>query len=86
MYRLRPFDPAFFGLYDLFHVLERPARVRFACGDAVHEVEAAEEEGGLAIRFDRTWYRTADDFFQRAEADGRLLTACTDSLRDFRLI
>lgn len=42
--------------------------------DQIHEVEAVEEEGAIVIRFDDEWFRTVDDFFQKAELDGELLT------------
>ena len=51
-----------------------------------HEVEAVEEEGAIVIRFDNEWFRTIDDFFQKAELDGELLTTRYEELYDFEVI
>lgn len=37
-----------------------------------HEVESAAEGGGVSVRFDDRWYRTADDFFLKAELEDEL--------------
>ena len=86
IYELRPFDPASMDLYDLFHVLAAPAKVRFRFEEELHEVEAVSEEGQLSIRFDDRWYRTIDDFFQKAELDGELITMRYDELYDFEVL
>ena len=57
IYKLIPFDPDFFDVFDLYYVLGSPAKVRFMYDDQVHEVESVPEEGGLAIRFDDKWFR-----------------------------
>lgn len=38
------------------------------------------------IRFDNEWFRTIDDFFQKAELDGELLTTRYEELYDFEVI
>ena len=86
VYRLRPFDPELFGLYDLYYVLLHPAKVRFTLYDVPHEAEALEEDGAVVIRFDSRWFRTIDDFFQKAEIDGKPATALYDDMLDFEII
>lgn len=86
IYKLREFDPDFMELYDLYFILEKPAKVRFVFDEKEHEVEAVKEEGGIAIRFDGSWYRDIDDFFKKAELDGELLTMRYEELYDFEVL
>ena len=86
VYRLRPFDEAGMGLYDLFEALKKPGLARFTFEGRVHEAEALEEDGAVIIRFDDKWYRTVDIFFQKAELDGELLTSRYEELHDFEVI
>lgn len=72
-------------LYDLYYLLASPVKVKFRFEDNDHEVEAVEEDGALAIRFDDKWFRTVDDFFQKAELDGELLTTRYEELYDFEV-
>jgi tetratricopeptide (TPR) repeat protein len=87
IYKLRPFDPEFIDLYDLYYLLTAPVKVRFTYEGETHEVEAALETEGepLAVRFDDKWFRTVDDFFQKAELDDELLTSCYEELFDFEV-
>lgn len=86
IYKLREFDPAFMNLYDLYHVLAAPAKVRFTYEGSAHEAESVKEDGQIAVRFDKKWYRTVDDFFKKAEIDGELLTTLYEELFDFEII
>lgn len=85
IYKLRPFDPENMDLYDLYYVLQSPARVRFMFEDEEHEVEAVEEDGSIVIRFDENWFRTIDDFFQKAELDKELITMRYLELYDYEV-
>ncbi len=80
VYRLRPFDKANMDLYDLYYLLKSPAKVSFSFEGTEHEIEAIKEDGEVVIRFDDAWFRTIDDFFQKAELDGELLTARYEEL------
>ena len=51
-----------------------------------HEVEAVQEGGDIAIRFDDHWYHNVDDFFGKAELEGELLTRLYEELFDFELM
>lgn len=90
IYKIRKFNSVDFGFYDLYYILQKPARVRFTHYKSIseleiHEVEAVEEGGDIAVRFDDHWYHTVDDFFQKADLKGTLLTALYEELYDFRL-
>ena len=84
--QLRPLDRETMGLYDLYDLLRSPVKIRFTYEDETHEVEAVPEGNGLAIRFDDRWFHTVDDFFQKAELDGELLTTIYDELYDWEVL
>lgn len=86
IYKLKAFDEEDMRLYDLYYALGTPVRVRFTFEQKRHEVEAVEEDGAVVIRFDDHWYRTVDDFFQKAELDGELLTSRYEELYGFEVV
>ena len=91
IYELRPFDPEDIRFYDLYYILRNPALVRFTyyneeAEPETHEVEAVQEGGDIAIRFDDHWYHNVDDFFGKAELEGELLTRLYEELFDFELM
>lgn len=86
IYKLREFDTEGMWLYDLYFLLNTPKKVRFKFEETPHEVEAVEEDGAIVIRFDDRWFRTIDDFFQKAELDGELLTTRYEELYDFEVL
>ncbi len=86
IYKLREFDKEDMWLYDLYYLLISPVKVKFSFEDDAHEVEAVEEDGAVVIRFDDKWFRTVDDFFQKAELDGELLTMRYEELYDFEVL
>ncbi len=86
IYKLRPFDKTSFGLYDLYYLLQTPVKIRFTFEEEPHEVEALSEHGQLAIRFDNQWFRSVDDFFQKAELEDEYLTSCYEELFDFEVL
>ena len=61
-----------------------PAKVSFRTGKQKYEVESLMEDGVCVIRFGDAWYRTTDDFFQKAKIKGRLLTSIYDDLYGFK--
>ena len=86
IYRLMELDLAFIGLYDLYEIRREPATVQFFYNGERHEVEAIPNGEGHAIRFDDSWYWTIDDFFQKAELHGRLLTSLYEEVCGFDII
>ena len=86
IYKLRAFDAEEMWLYDLYYLLKTPNQVLFKFEETTHEVEAVEEDGAIVIRFDDHWFRTIDDFFQKAELDGELLTTRYEELYDFEVL
>ena len=86
IYRLRAFPKDGFSLYDLYYLLEQPVKIRFTFEGKPHEVEAVHEDEQIVIRFDDKWFRTADDFFGKAELDGEYLTSRYEELFDFEVL
>ncbi len=86
IYKLREFDKEDMWLYDLYYLLASPVKVNFQFEEDTHEVEAVEEDGAIVIRFDDKWFRTVDDFFQKAELDGELLVMRYEELYDFEVL
>ena len=78
-------EPDDIGLYDLYELLKAPCLVRFFFEGEMHETEAAEEAGAVVIRFDDEWYRTADDYFARAQIGEELLTTLYEELYGFEV-
>ena len=79
-------DPEETGLFDLYELLKAPCLVRFFFEGELHETEASEEAGAVVIRFDDEWYRTADDYFAKAQIGGELLTTLYEELYGFDVI
>ena len=86
IYKLKAFDEEDMRLYDLYYALRTPVRVSFIFELERHEVEAVEEDGSVVIRFDDRWYRTVDDFFQKAELGEELLTSRYEELYGFEVV
>ena len=86
IYKLREFDPEDMDLYDLYYLLQKPVRVQFRFEDKILGVEMAEEDGEPGILFDNVWYRTVDDFFQKAVIEGELITMRYQELYDFEVM
>ena len=86
IYKLKAFDEEDMRLYDLYYALRTPVRASFVFELERHEVEAVEEDGSIVIRFDDRWYRTVDDFFQKAELGGELLTSRYEELYGFEVV
>ena len=85
-YSITEFDPDNIELYDLFHLLKTPAKVRFWYDDEQHIVGSAEGETEPEICFDGKWFRTCRDFFLKAEIDGIRITALCYDLYGFEVI
>ena len=60
--------------------------MRFTCEGKEYEVEAAEEEGCLCVRFGDSWYRDADEFFAKATIDGERIPTLYRKLCAFKVV
>lgn len=85
LYELTSFDKENFDFYDLYYLLKSPCKVSFEFDDKPYEVAALEEDGNTVIQFNGKWYRTRDDFFQKATLEDDKLTYLYDQLWDFEV-
>lgn len=88
LYKLTGIDMDNIDFYDLFELLKRPIKISFYSDDddKEHIVEAVEEDGEVVISFEGKWYRTIDDFFNKAEICGDRLVSIALGLYDFEVI
>ncbi|MGI6205006.1 MAG: tetratricopeptide repeat protein [Anaerovoracaceae bacterium] len=85
LYRLLDFDWYDINLYDLYYVLAAPSKLTIEYVDeqgnkTSAEVSSVYEDGGITVQFDGQWFRTADDFFAKAQLAGHRLTEIYDKV------
>ena len=85
LYKVKEFDANDFDLYDLYYVLEKPTLLTFENYEERYEVESVIEDGELVVRFKDKWFRTIDDFMQKAEIDGKSLCKIYFELENFKI-
>lgn len=85
LYELIDCDMSDLKLYDLYYVLRTPAKVTFMYKKKRYEVEAVEEDGIIAVRFGRKWYRSVKDFFADAAIGSSKLVTIPFELYDFEV-
>lgn len=81
--KLRPTN---IDLYDMYHYLEKPALVKFRYYDKTLKIQSSMEDGICVIKFDGCWFRDTDEFFEKAEYDGELLTTMYDEMSGWKVI
>lgn len=67
-------------------LLREPAKVSFQYRNAVYEVEAVREDGGVSIRFEDDWYRDIDEFFAKATIAGERIPVQYRRLHNFKVV
>ena len=73
----RPYD-----LYDLFQLTQQPGRFRLTCAGEELELESVLEDGEPVIHFSGKWYRSFEDFLQKATIQNQRITAIYDEIYD----
>ena len=86
LYSLKAIDKNHIDLFDLFELLKNPVHISFYYDEEEHLIESIEEDGNIVIHFDNKWYRTIDDFFEKAEIDGQRIVILGWELYDFEVI
>lgn len=74
LYTIIPFNETDFDLFDLYFLLKTPVTVTFRFQLKKYTVRSTETEEGTAIEFEGKWFRTIDDFFEKAVISGLVLT------------
>lgn len=85
LYKIKKFDKAYFDFYDLYYVFENSRKISFIYDDVKYEVEAIQEDGIIAIRFNNIWYRDIDDFMKKANIDGKKLSSLYYEFESFQI-
>lgn len=86
LYKIVEFDPESIDFYDLYYVLDRPAKVRFFYRDIEQELESLVEDGSCVVRFNDKWFRSRDEFFYKAILDDQKITDVYDDLYGFEVL
>ncbi len=86
LYTMIEFDEADFDFYDLFYLLKQPVKVAFRYQGIRHEIESSPDEGEMAVRLDDRWFRTVDDFFNKAVINEKMLITVYRELYGFEMI
>lgn len=86
LYELIEFDPESMDFYDLYYVLDRPAKISFFYQGKNQELESLMEDGTCIVRFNDKWFRSRDEFFQKAVLGDKMITAVYDDLYGFEVM
>lgn len=86
LYAMIEFDEADFDFYDLYYLLKEPVKVAFRYKGRKYHVESVQDEGTMAVRFEDKWFRTIDDFFNKAVIDGKLLIVLYRDFYGFEVV
>ena len=85
LYSMTDFDVENFEFYDLFYIFRKTVKIQFLYNGSAHVVETLPGNCGNAVRFDGVQFDSDDEFFFRATADGKRLTAVYDELYGFEI-
>ena len=67
-------------IFDLFGLANEECTIAMLYGDRRFVIEVVQDEEGHSIGFDGKWYRTAREFFEKAEIDGKRIVYIYDEL------
>ena len=72
-------------LYDLFWLSKDECTLSFVYNKVRFKIECIAENRNIVIRFNNKWYRTLQDFFEKAKIGGRPVTAIYDELIEYEV-
>lgn len=82
LYKLTPFDESQADFYDLFYMTEKPGMYTVMRSNTKIKIEVIDEKGEKAIGYDGKWYRSFEDFCQKAEFNRQKFTSIYDEFYD----
>ena len=85
LYKVRDFDYDDITFYDLFYLMDRYKNISFKYQGEIYSVETDDSLEQPAIKFGDKWYKTKQDFFEKARIEEKLLTAIYDDLYKFEV-
>lgn len=82
MYQITPFKKDRADFYDLFYLTQKPGKYMMTRKRKKTMIEVVEENGENAIHFNGKWYRSFEEFCQKAEIDKNKITSIYDEFYD----
>lgn len=86
LYKLTPFDKRKTDFYDLFYLTEKPGKYALKYKGKKIEIVVTEENGERAIEYKGKWYRSFEDFCQKAEIGKKKFTTVYDEFYDVEVV
>jgi len=83
LYTIIEFDPEDFDFYDLYYVLNRPAKVTFYYDEKLCTLASILEDNAYVVHFNDKWFHDRDEFFQKAMLGDKKLTTIYRDLYGF---
>ena len=81
LYKLTKFDKERADFYDLFYLTEKPGKYMICYRNKKYEIKVEEEDGERAIGYAGKWYRSFEDFCQKAMIGKNCVTSIYDEIR-----
>lgn len=85
LYNVIDFDYHSFDFYDLFHLLKTPVKITFRYKNKEYNVESSEDGELMAVHFGDKWFRSSDEFFNKAVIENNRLTKIYNDLYLFEV-
>ncbi len=85
LYKVKDFDYDDVTFYDLFYLMDRHKNITFKYQGEIYSIETEDSLEQTAIRFGDIWYKSKQDFFEKARINEKLLTAIYDDLYKFEV-
>ena len=85
LYEIKDFDFDDIVFWDLPYLMDKYRNISFKYQGEVFHIETDENQGETAVKFEDTWYKTKQDFFEKARIDEKLLTAIYEDLYKFEV-
>lgn len=85
LYGIRDFDYDDVTLYDLFYLIDKHKSISFKHQGEKYSIEVDKSQGELVIKFGDTWYKSKQDFFEKARIEEKPLTSLYEDLYKFEV-
>lgn len=85
LYTIIEFNPDDIDFYDLYYVLNHPAKVTFYYDEKLCNLESSLEDGAVVVHFNDKWFHDRDEFFQKVMIGDQKLTSIYKDLYGFEV-
>ncbi len=80
LYQLTPYDKDRADFYDLFYLTQKPGKYSITRNGKKTTIEVIEENGEQAIKYNDKWFRSFEEFCQKAEIGKDKFTSVYDEI------